>query len=49
MILQHLDEFDVELRIVFVHFLAHVGDDFVDAAVAVALETHRESRPCWLR
>ena len=37
-VLQHLRELDIELRVFFVDLGADVGDDFVDAAVAVAFE-----------
>ena len=41
-VLQHLDEFDVELRILLVDLRAHFGNDLVDAAVAIALQPHGE-------
>ena len=37
-----LNEFDVQLRVLLVDLRAHIGNDLVDAAVAVALQPHGE-------
>ncbi len=48
-VLQDLDEFDIQLRVLLVDLRAQARDDFVDASAAIAFKLHGGNRRCWLR